>query len=56
MHQSKLAKGLDQWQRSIDKVDVQRKLTWIRDNPAYQDFDNGFKRLMTGAPLLRRAA
>jgi len=37
------------WKRSLDGIDVQRPIEWIKDNPAYQDFDNGFRRLMTGS-------
>jgi hypothetical protein len=35
------------WKRSLDGVDVQKPIEWIKDNPAYQDYDNGFRRLMT---------
>jgi len=33
----------------LDGIDVQRPIEWIKDNPTYQDFDNGFCRLMTGS-------
>jgi len=44
-----LANGFNQWKRSIDGQPVDKPLEWIKDNPAYQDFDNGFQRLMTGS-------
>jgi hypothetical protein len=37
------------WTRSLDGKSVDKPLEWIKDMPAYQDFDNGYKRLMTGA-------
>lgn len=37
------------WKRSLDNKEMQRPIEWIKDNPAYQDYDNGFRRLMTGS-------
>eukprot|EP01128_Nolandella_sp_AFSM9_P004727 TRINITY_DN2170_c0_g2_i1.p1 TRINITY_DN2170_c0_g2~~TRINITY_DN2170_c0_g2_i1.p1 ORF type:complete len:809 (-),score=217.66 TRINITY_DN2170_c0_g2_i1:6-2393(-) len=39
----------DRWSRALDQKDVQQPIEWIKENPAYQDFDNGYKRLMTGS-------
>eukprot|EP01127_Copromyxa_protea_P013859 TRINITY_DN376_c0_g1_i1.p1 TRINITY_DN376_c0_g1~~TRINITY_DN376_c0_g1_i1.p1 ORF type:complete len:888 (+),score=171.53 TRINITY_DN376_c0_g1_i1:42-2666(+) len=44
-----LAGDFETWKRSLDSKEVKHPLEWIKDNPAYQDFDNGFKRLMTGS-------
>jgi hypothetical protein len=30
---------------------VKGPIEWIKQNPAYQDIDNGFRRLMTGRKI-----
>lgn len=37
------ASGFEAWQRSIDKKKIIEPLAWIKDSPAYQDYDNGFR-------------